>query len=550
MKAEEAYALSRKYTENTIAGAGAVAGKPCQIQSITDITGGHRVTFLWKDNSNVDHTSVMDVMDGKGIKAVAVNSSNHLIITYDDDTIVDAGKIDIHSAVNSVNGKTGNVNLTASDVGALPDDMYEEEIHGVNLLKNEAISKTHQGITFTVNTDGSIVLNGTSTAVATNVIGEIKATGEPYILSGVKNGAVSTYGIQVKDLTTNVWTDMYCTDGDSIINPVYGHDYQFVIYVRENKTLSNITIRPMIRKADIDDPTYRPYNPQAIQNQLNAQGVLGAKNLLQNTATSQTINGVTFTVNADGSVTANGTATTNVVVINIPISLPIGKYTFSGTNGQSGGSDSKYYARLRKVGGIQFTSSEVSPLPVESINGSEKAFSVLQDGLDIVYQICIYSAAGAISNLKFYPMLRLASDPDDTYQPYAMTNRELTENTRGLKVYTAGDTINCGISLVGHITTGTAKLELTLRGNFDKANIRNISVDTTPLLIRGIKGYLKTDNAVELNNILFSDYLKLDNFYIFPQYIDLRIGLISGGAFTNVDNNTLIDIQNMTLILS
>ena len=32
-----------------------------------------------------------------------------------------------------------------------------------------------------------------------------------------------------------------------------------------------------------------------------------------------------------------------------------------------------------------------------------------------------------VSNKMFYPMLRLASDPDDTYQPYAMTNRELTE---------------------------------------------------------------------------------------------------------------------------
>ena len=32
-----------------------------------------------------------------------------------------------------------------------------------------------------------------------------------------------------------------------------------------------------------------------------------------------------------------------------------------------------------------------------------------------------------VNNLVFYPMLRLASDPDDTYQPYAMTNRELTE---------------------------------------------------------------------------------------------------------------------------
>ena len=62
-------AMAKKYTDNSLAGAGAVAGVPCQIQSITPITGGNRVTFLWEDNNNVSHTSTLDVMDGaKGDK--------------------------------------------------------------------------------------------------------------------------------------------------------------------------------------------------------------------------------------------------------------------------------------------------------------------------------------------------------------------------------------------------------------------------------------------------------------------------------------------------
>lgn len=62
-------AMAKKYTDKSLAGAGAVAGVPCQIQSITPITGGNRVTFLWKDNNNVSHTSTLDVMDGvKGDK--------------------------------------------------------------------------------------------------------------------------------------------------------------------------------------------------------------------------------------------------------------------------------------------------------------------------------------------------------------------------------------------------------------------------------------------------------------------------------------------------
>ena len=65
MKAILALASSKSYTKETVEGAGAVAGVPCQIQSITDIEGGHRITFLWEDNEGVEHTSFMDVKDGE-----------------------------------------------------------------------------------------------------------------------------------------------------------------------------------------------------------------------------------------------------------------------------------------------------------------------------------------------------------------------------------------------------------------------------------------------------------------------------------------------------
>lgn len=60
----ETLAAANKYTDKSIEGAGAIKGAPCQIQSITDITGGHRVTFLWEDSDGNEQTSTMDVMDG------------------------------------------------------------------------------------------------------------------------------------------------------------------------------------------------------------------------------------------------------------------------------------------------------------------------------------------------------------------------------------------------------------------------------------------------------------------------------------------------------
>lgn len=58
-------AQSKKYTAETVAGAGAIAGVPCQIESIEPITGGNKVTFLWEDNNGEEHTSVLDVMNGE-----------------------------------------------------------------------------------------------------------------------------------------------------------------------------------------------------------------------------------------------------------------------------------------------------------------------------------------------------------------------------------------------------------------------------------------------------------------------------------------------------
>ena len=62
----------KAYIDATLAGAGALKGVPCEIDSITDITGGTRVTFVWEDNEGQTHTDHIDVMDGeKGEKGDA-----------------------------------------------------------------------------------------------------------------------------------------------------------------------------------------------------------------------------------------------------------------------------------------------------------------------------------------------------------------------------------------------------------------------------------------------------------------------------------------------
>lgn len=65
MNGTMAYILSQNYTNESIAGAGAIKGSPCTIDSIEDIEGGHRVTFKWVLSDGTEQTQTMDVMNGE-----------------------------------------------------------------------------------------------------------------------------------------------------------------------------------------------------------------------------------------------------------------------------------------------------------------------------------------------------------------------------------------------------------------------------------------------------------------------------------------------------
>lgn len=94
MNANEAYLLARAYTNKALEGAGALKGAPCQIKSITQITGGHRVTFEWEDSEGETSTETMDVMDGtngtdgddgadgNGIVSITKTGTSGLVDTY------------------------------------------------------------------------------------------------------------------------------------------------------------------------------------------------------------------------------------------------------------------------------------------------------------------------------------------------------------------------------------------------------------------------------------------------------------------------------------
>lgn len=143
-----------------------------------------------------------------------------------------------------------------------------------------------------------------------------------------------------------------------------------------------------------------------------------SKNLLPNTASSTSSNGVTVTVNADGSVTVSGTASANVEV---------DLYTFSASElaslsgcilsgCPSGGSQNGYNITLQG-----------SNSPWTTYARDIGSGATISSGSAIAKVFIWVGSGTAISTpITFYPMIRPSTAPAG-YVPYAKTNVELSK---------------------------------------------------------------------------------------------------------------------------
>ena len=292
-----------------------------------------------------------------------------------------------------------------------------------NLLKNTAVTTTINGVTFTVNDDKSITVNGTATSAGVYAVigGADVIAGNRYIISGgAGNGG--TYGLYTENFGT-----VQNYGSDSIYVPNTTGKAVFRIFVRPGVTVSNVIFYPMLRYADITDSTYEPYkesvDERLTENKSNAavnRSTLGyqRKNLLKNTAKTSTISGVTFTVNDDKSVTANGTNSTsnytNIIVFKGE--LEGGTYTLTGAVSDA--------FRIRLGMG---TSADGYGSYVGVDRGNGYTFTVAEKALYTV--TCQVESGKTASNVIFKPMLRYADITDDTYEPYKESvDERLTEN--------------------------------------------------------------------------------------------------------------------------
>ena len=156
------------------------------------------------------------------------------------------------------------------------------------------------------------------------------------------------------------------------------------------------------------------------------------KNLVQTIATSQTINDITFTVNANGSVTCNGTNHGNNPIIfelnNPDVVFPEGVYITSGC--PAGGSITGGY-KIQYFNGSGWN-YELGSGSTFTLSGNLKYRSRILISKDVT-----------VTNLTFYPMLRLASIEDDTYEPY-IEDTELDVTLPALPTLSGTNTLTVG----------------------------------------------------------------------------------------------------------
>jgi len=360
----------------------------------------------------------------------------------------------------------------------------------LNLYPYTQTSRTDNGVTFTVNADGSISTSGTASATtnatfvchsrAQHSIQELVVPNGKYIISGCPSGgATNKYYIGLGRTHNNAFDSIAIDSGSGAEFTLNGDDFsndevvlQIAITIYRGNNANGLTFRPMLRLAEDSDNTWQPYaqTNQELTKDIKeksdwfSNGILGAKNLNSTPYTfgsPYTNNGVTYTVNADGSISLSGgtnsTQTSSYVCHSrltnggnalYPLYLPNGTYIFSGC--PSGGNDATKYSLRIAIRNADDTDT----VYYDEGNGVKVTLNGDKYNNDKV-RVQIYPFIRPNQNVTgfvFKPMVRVASDTDDTFQPYAMTNQQLTEVVKGVPSNSGTYTLQATRDANGNIT--------------------------------------------------------------------------------------------------
>lgn len=378
----------------------------------------------------------------------------------------------------------GSASNNGIDVAEIDGAYSQETTNGKNLLNITLTGGTNNGITYTINDDKSVTLNGATTDAMSQLILNIMT---------IPNGTYCLNGTNTANVFMRIWSETQQKEIYKSVNSasfeITNNDVcQIQIYIHRGVTCNNVIIYPQLELGSTAT-SYEPYtggiaspNPEYPQEpkfvgdynegtqKYDIDFVTSGKNLLNNEANTFSLKGVTFTINKDKSILLSGTATETIYWNDGKLSANLYNdkiYTLSGC--PSGGGLNKYYMYLYNE---SFSLNDTG-------NGVTNMSKVTKK---VVFGIAILSGVN-VNGLVFKPQLEIGTTATD-YQPYQgfetttlQLNQPLRELPNGVK-----DTIENGVVTrrVGEIT-------------FDGSSDESWNFDTTykyaAIDINGVTGY-------------------------------------------------------------
>lgn len=154
----------------------------------------------------------------------------------------------------SVTEKAEGENITLNDTAearfkkfGIGGNSWQETREGYNLIPFTYETKTVNGVTFTVNDDGTIKVDGTATANTYFDLGKPTLPAGDYILTGLPSvGSGTTFKITFKFEDTQ--QNLFGTDGKTFTINSEATAQENYLFIASGYTASNLVFKPMIAK--------------------------------------------------------------------------------------------------------------------------------------------------------------------------------------------------------------------------------------------------------------------------------------------------------------
>lgn len=204
------------------------------------------------------------------------------ILTFDTEPVEDSenpvtsgglfSQFERYATKTALDDKVGTANFTTdrdrqeTEIGVVANAGAKNLLDYTFSINGDTNARISNGVTFTINTDGSISTSGTASALITSTWIKMNyvVPSDPVILSGCPaGGANNTYRIDILD--GNQMGSVVAADygnGVLIKSSMFTNGIGLIrIRIANGQNADGLVFKPMIRRAEITDSTYVPYAP-------------------------------------------------------------------------------------------------------------------------------------------------------------------------------------------------------------------------------------------------------------------------------------------------